>query len=177
MADRIAVGIIRKPHGVRGEASVEIWSDSIDRISSLRDVTLVSPDEKSSRAASIESVRTHRERALVKFREFAAPEELRDVYNWTIEIDETEARELDEDEYYLHDLAGLTLVDADGNARGVVIEAYEGGGGILLSVKRADGKTFDVPFAAGICTEIDLAQKRIVVAMPEGLENIDDVAD
>jgi len=177
MADRIAVGVIRKPHGVRGEASVEVWTDSIERIASLKDVMLVSPDEKSERAAHIESVRAHKERALVKFREFAAPEELRDVYNWTLEISAEEARELEQDEYYLHDLAGLTLVDADGKERGVVLEAYEGGGGILLSVKRADGKTFDVPFAADICTEIDLEQKRIVVAIPEGLENIDDAAD
>jgi len=177
MADRIAVGVIRKPHGVRGEASVEVWTDSINRIASLKDVTLVSPDEKTTRPALIESVRAHKERALVKFREFGAPEELRDVYNWTVEIPAEEARELEQDEYYLHDLAGLTLVDAEGKERGVVVEAYEGGGGILLSVKRADGKTFDVPFAADICTEIDLEQKRIVVAIPEGLENIDDAAD
>jgi 16S rRNA processing protein RimM len=177
MADRIAIGVIRKPHGVRGEASVEVWTDSIERIAGLESVTLVSPDEKTSRPATIESVRAHKERALVKFREFGAPEELRDVYNWTVEIDKGAARALDADEYYLHDLAGLTLIDADGCERGVVVEAYEGGAGILLSVKRADGKTFDVPFAADICTEIDLANKRIVVAIPEGLENIDDVAD
>jgi 16S rRNA processing protein RimM len=177
MADRIAVGVIRKPHGVRGEASVEVWTDSIERIGTLKEVTLVSPDETSSRTAVIETVRAHKERALVKFREFSAPEELRDVHNWTIEISEDEARELEADEYYLHDLPGLTLVDAEGKERGVVVDAYEGGGGILLSVKRADGRMFDVPFAADICTEIDLAQKRIVVAMPEGLENIDDVAD
>jgi 16S rRNA processing protein RimM len=177
MADRIAVGVIRKPHGVRGEASVEVWTDSIERVGTLKDVTLVSPDERSSRAATIETVRAHKERALVKFREFGTPEALRDVHNWTIEISEDEARELEADEYYLHDLPGLTLVDAEGKERGVVVGAYEGGGGILLSVKRADGRTFDVPFAADICTEIDLAQKRIVVAIPEGLENIDDVAD
>ena len=177
MADRIAIGVIRKAHGVRGEASVELWSDSIERLSTLGDVTLVSPDEKSTRPAKIESVRAHKERALVKFREFGAPEELRDVHNWTIEIDPGSARELEADEYYLHDLAGLTLIDAEGHERGTVLEAYEGGGGILLSVKRADGRTFDLPFAADICTEIDLEQKRIVVAIPEGLENIDDVAD
>jgi 16S rRNA processing protein RimM len=177
MADRIAVGVIRKPHGVRGEASVELWSDSAERLATLKEVTLVSPDEKTSRAVTIESVRAHKERALVKFREFASPESLRDVHNWTVEVAEDQARKLDADEYYLHDLAGLTLIDAEGRERGVVVEAYEGGGGILLSVKRADGVTFDVPFAAGICTEIDLAQKRIVVEIPEGLENIDDVAD
>ena len=33
---RIAVGVIRKPHGVRGEASVESWTNSLDRFNALR---------------------------------------------------------------------------------------------------------------------------------------------
>ena len=45
-----------------------------------------------------------------------------------------------------------------------------GGGGVLLNVKRADGKEYEVPFAAAICTEIDIAGKKIVVQLPEGID-------
>lgn len=177
MTDRIAVGVIRKAHGVRGEASVEPWTDSLERFDDLVRVTLVSPDERETREAGVESVRIHAGRALIKFSGIASPEEIRGLHNWTVEIPEEDARELEEDEYFLHDLVGLTLVDADGNARGVVAEAYEGGGGILLSVRRADGRTFELPFAADLCTEIDLEQKRIVVSLPEGIEDLDAVPD
>jgi 16S rRNA processing protein RimM len=177
MSGRIAVGVIRKAHGVRGEASVEPWSDAPDRFHGLESVTLVSPDESQTRDVKIESVRTHAGRALVKFAGIETPEDVQLLHNWTLEIPEDQARELEEDEYFLHDLPGLTLVDAEGRERGVVIDVYEGGGGILLNVKRSDGRTFELPFAADICTEIDLEAKRIVVAIPEGLDDLDAVAD
>ena len=175
MSDRIAVGIIRKAHGVRGEASIEPWTDSPDRFDELETVTLVAPDESQTREVTIESVRIHAGRALLKFSNIDSPEAVQALHNWTVEIPEAEARELEEHEYFLHDLVGLTLIDGEGRDRGVVTDAYEGGGGILLSVKRADGKEFELPFAADLCTEIDLETKRMTVALPEGIEDLDAV--
>jgi 16S rRNA processing protein RimM len=174
--DRIALGIIRKAHGVRGEASVEAWSDSPDRFTGLSAVTLVSPDETQMRDAAIESVRIHAGRALIKFSGIDAPEDVRPLQNWTVEVPLAAARQLDADEYFLHDLVGLTLVDGEGRVRGVVASTEEGGGGILLNVER-DGHRFDVPFAAGIVTEIDLEAKRALVDLPVGLDDLDAVAD
>jgi len=170
MRDRIAVGVIRKAHGLRGEANVEPWTNSVERFEELSRVTLVSPDEAQTRDVTIESTRAHGDRALVKFVEIATPEEIQDFREWTIEIPESEARVLEPDEYFLHDLAGLHLIDARGVDRGEIVEAYEGGGGVLLNVRRRDGKTYEVPFAQEICTEIDLRGKKIVVDLPEGID-------
>jgi len=172
----IAVGIIRKPHGVRGEASVESWTESLDRFSELKSVILVSPDEKDTRAASIESARPHGDRALVKFRGIETPEDIQSLQNWTIEIPKDQARQLGEGEFFLHDLVGLRLVDSDGRERGVVKEVYEGGGNLLLNVDGPKGE-YEVPFAWEICTEIDLAEKKIVVNLPEGLDDLANVED
>ncbi|HEY6843970.1 MAG TPA: ribosome maturation factor RimM, partial [Thermoanaerobaculia bacterium] len=169
-SNRIAIGVIRKAHGVRGEASVEPWTDSADRFSQLKNVTLVSPDETETRDATIESVRAHGDRALVKFADIATPEAVQQMQEWTIEIPESEARALEPDEYFLHDLAGLHLIDKQGRDRGTILEAYEGGGGILLNVKKRNGKTYEVPFAQEICTEINLKEKKIVVELPEGID-------
>jgi 16S rRNA processing protein RimM len=169
--DRIALGIIRKAHGVRGEASVEAWSDSPERFTDVASVTLVSPDEASTREAAIESVRIHAGRALVKFSGIESPEEVQLLQNWTVEVPSSQARKLDEDEYFLHDLVGLTLIDGDGVARGKVIEIEETGGGVLLVVEGRRGK-FDVPFAADICTKVDLEAKTIAVRLPDGIEDL-----
>jgi 16S rRNA processing protein RimM len=169
--DRIALGIIRKAHGVRGEASVEAWSDSPDRFIGLSAVTLVSPDETQTRDAAIESVRIHAGRALVKFAGVDAPEDVRTLQNWTVEVPLTEARALEADEYFLHDLVGLNLIDGSGTLRGNVIEIEETGGGVLLVVEGPRGK-FDVPFAADICTKVDLDAKTIAVDLPDGIEDL-----
>jgi 16S rRNA processing protein RimM len=170
MGDRIALGVIRKAHGVRGEASVEPWTD-FDRFAEVRSVTLVSPDDRETREVEIEAARMHVDRALIKFSGIDSPEEVMDFRQWTIEIPESAAKKLEADEYFLHDLVGMTLVDAEGTERGVVSDAYEGGGGVLLEVTRG-GRKFDVPFAADICTEIDLEAKRITVALPEGIDEV-----
>lgn len=174
--NRIAVGIIRKPHGVRGEASVEPWTNSPERFADLSAVILVSPDDSETRRASVETSRVHGERALVKFEGIDTPDEIRDLQNWTIEIPGKEARPLEPGEYFLHDLVGMTLIDREGRNRGVVKEAYEGGGGVLLNVKGSEGE-FEVPFAEEICTRIDLAAKQITVDLPEGLDDIAHVED
>jgi 16S rRNA processing protein RimM len=170
-SDRIALGIIRKAHGVHGEASVEAWTDSPERFSGLREVFLVSPDEGEVRDATVERSREHGGRALVKLAGIDSPEAVAELRNWTIELPESEARKLEENEYFLHDLVGLTLVDLGGNELGQVVDVLEGGGGVLLTVKRGDG-TFDVPFAAEICTNVDLGNRRIVVNLPEGLDEV-----
>lgn len=167
----IALGAIRKPHGVRGEASVEPWTDSLARFGEIRDVTLVSPDEASTRPTTIESVREHGGRALVKFAGIETPEEVAMLRDWTIEIPENEAKAPAEGEFFLHDLVGLTLVDESGEERGRVVDAYEGGGGVLLAVEH-DGRSFEVPFADTICRSIDLEAKKIVVELPEGIEEL-----
>jgi 16S rRNA processing protein RimM len=169
--DRIALGIIRKAHGVRGEASVEAWSDSPERFAEVSSVTLVSPDELTTRDATIESIRVHAGRALVKFSGIESPEEVQLLQNWTVEVPSSEARKLDDDEYFLHDLVGLMLIDAKGVERGKVIEIEETGGGILLVVEGPRGK-FDVPFAADICTKVDLEAKTILVDLPDGIEDL-----
>lgn len=168
--DRIALGAIRKPHGVRGEASVEPWTE-FERFSEVHDVTLVSPDEGQTREVKIEATRAHGDRALIKFSGIETPEEMALFRDWTIEIPESEARKLEPDEYFLHDLVGLTLVDESGAERGRVIDAYEGGSGVLLEVERGRHK-FQVPFASEICKTIDLAGKRMIVNLPEGIDEI-----
>ena len=172
----IAVGVIRKAHGVRGEASVEPLTNSVDRFSELTKVTLVSPDESATREAVIESARAHGDRALLKFRGIDTPEAIRDLQDWTIEIQDGEARTLEEDEYFFHDLVGLRLIDADGRDRGVVSEVVEGGGGLLLVVEGRNGE-YEVPFAAEICTDIDIEGGTITVELPEGIDDLDHVED
>jgi 16S rRNA processing protein RimM len=169
--DRIALGIIRKAHGVRGEASVEAWSDSPERFTEVSAVTLVSPDESSTRDAAIESVRIHAGRALVKFSGLDSPEEVQLLQSWTVEVPSSQARKLDEDEYFLHDLVGLRLIDAEGVERGRVIEIEETAGGVLLVVEGPRGR-YDVPFAADICTKVDLGAKTILVNLPLGIEDL-----
>lgn len=167
--DLIAVGVIRKPHGLRGEASVEPWTSSLERFNDLADVRLVSPDGARSREAHIASWRPHAGRALILFDGVTTPEEVSLLRDWTIEIPATAARSLDEDEYFLHDLVGMQLFDETGALLGEVEHLQEGGGGLLLQVRTVTRRRADVPFAADYIVSIDVEAKRLVVRLPDGL--------
>lgn len=80
--------------------------------------------------------------------------------------------EVPEGEYYQSDLVGCEVMDASGRLLGRVTGFQETGGTPLLEAVTADGKELLIPFAKSICTVIDLAQKRIQVNLPDGLEEL-----
>lgn len=174
--DLIALGIIRKAHGVRGEASVEPWTDSPLRFSELDRVFLVSPDESQRREVHVASARLHGSRVLVAFEEISTPEELRPLHDWSIEVPLAEARSLEEGEYFVHDLAGLRVIDdASGREMGVVSAVTEGGSGYLLTVQPREGRPFDMPFADSFLRGIDLEARTMRVDLPAGLEDLESI--
>jgi 16S rRNA processing protein RimM len=174
--DLIAVGIVRKPHGVCGEASVEPWTDGVGRFDDLERIFLVSPDRRTIRETTIRSFRPHSGRALLGFDGVESPEQVDRIREWTIEIPSSEARALDENEVFLHDLVGLALVDESGRELGIVKDVSEGGGGLLLRVATAENRRADVPFAAEYIVRMDLQQRRMIVKLPEGLLDLSKAA-
>ena len=74
-------------------------------------------------------------------------------------------------EYYQSDLIGCTVVTRKGETIGIVEGWHEFGGPPLLEVN-ANGREILIPFAKSICIDINVAQRRIVVDLPEGLTDL-----
>lgn len=70
--------------------------------------------------------------------------------------------------FYRHDLVGCSVSTADGTVIGEVIEVEGSIGDSRLVVRTSRGDVL-VPLVEAICTTIDPAARRIVVAPPEGL--------
>lgn len=127
-----------------------------------------------ARALEIEWVRPHRGRLVFKFRgvdSIAAARELRDA---EVRIPASQRRELEAGEYYQADLIGCQVVEAaSGRPLGVVRGWQEFGAAPLLEVDTgAPGEPLLVPFARSICVEVDVAARRLVVQLPEGLKEL-----
>jgi 16S rRNA processing protein RimM len=75
----------------------------------------------------------------------------------------------DPDEFYDHQLIGLTAYDVDGTRLGEVTGLVHGGAQDLLSVKALDGRDTLVPFVKALVPEVDVAGGRVVVADRPGL--------
>jgi 16S rRNA processing protein RimM len=75
-------------------------------------------------------------------------------------------------EYFQTDLLGCDVFDPTGRRLGTMEAWQETGSVPLLVVRRPDGQELLIPFAKSICTKIDPEQRRIEVALPEGLEDL-----
>jgi 16S rRNA processing protein RimM len=173
----VVVGRIGKPHGVRGEVSVELRTDEPDRrfvsgaVVSTRAPQGGEPHGPGRPAAlTVRSTRWHQSRLLVVFEEVRDRNEAETVRGLllAVEVDQVESPE-DPEEYYDHQLVGLAVVTTGGVPVGEVAEIVHGPAQDLLSVRSEDGREILVPFVAQLVPEVDLGTGRIVVVDTPGL--------
>lgn len=170
--DTVVVGRIGRPHGVRGEVTVEVRTDDPDLRFAPGAVLRTEPAARGP--LTVTGRRWHREVLLlrvagpdgVELDSREAAEELRDT---ELHVPVADLPELDDpDAFYDHQLVGLAARLPDGSALGEVT-AVRHEGTELLVVRRTEGGTVLVPFVSAIVPTVDLAGGFVVVDPPEGL--------
>ena len=166
-SDTVVVGRIGRPHGVRGEVTVEVRTDDPD----LRFVpgAVLATDPPSRGPLTIAGVHWHSGTLLLRVEGVAdrsAAEELRNT-ELLVAVEDLPEIE-DPDSFYDHQLVGLTARLLDGSEVGEVTavrhEAQD-----LLVIRRPDGAEALVPFVTAIVPTVDVAAGFLVVDAPEGL--------
>ncbi len=168
----MVVGRIGRPHGVRGQVTVEVRTDDPD----LRFApgTALLTDPASRGPLTIEAARWHSGTLLLTLAlpdgTVVADREAADALRNTqllVPVDDLPELE-DPDSFYDHQLVGLAAVLPDGAPLGEVT-AVRHEGTELLVVRRPEGPELLVPFVRAIVPSVDLANGRLVVDPPEGL--------
>jgi 16S rRNA processing protein RimM len=169
----LVVGRIGKPHGIKGEVTVDVRTDEPERrFAAGATLRAQAPRGSASTltAVTVERARWHQSTLLVTFEELAdrnAAEAARGiVLHATVPADEVPE---DPDEFYDHQLIGLAAYDVDGTRLGEVTGLVHGGAQDLLAVKAVDGRDTLVPFVKALVPEVDVAGGRVVVADRPGL--------
>ncbi|WP_343061416.1 ribosome maturation factor RimM [Nocardioides luti] len=169
----VVVGRIGKPHGVRGEVTVDVRTDEPERrFAPEARLRAEAPRGSHSTLTTMTVVRSrwHQTTLLVTFAELTdrnSAEAARGiVLHATIDAAETPE---DPDEFYDHQLVGLAAYDVDGTLLGEVTGLVHGGAQDLLAVKAVDGRPTLVPFVKELVPEVDVAGGRVVVADRPGL--------
>ena len=169
----VVVGRIGKPHGIRGEVTLDVRTDEPERRfapgTTLRAEAPAGADRRPA-SLTVSRARWHQSTLLVTFEELpdrnAAEAARGTVLHATIAHDETPE---DPEEFYDHQLVGLDVVDLDGSPLGTVKALVHGSAQDLLTVRTPDGRDALVPFVTALVPEVDLDAGRIVVADRPGL--------
>ncbi len=180
----LVVGRIGKPHGLRGEVTVDVRTDEPERRFAPGAVLRAerprgaAPGAQGSPRAAVASpgslrvvrARWHSSVLLVTFAELddrTAAEGARGlVLHAEVPVAE---RPEDPEEFYDHQLVGLRAEDTDGTPLGEVTGLVHGGAQDLLAIRTPDGRDTLVPFVQALVPEVDLAGGRVVVADRPGL--------
>ncbi len=168
----VVVGRLGKPHGLRGELTVELRTDEPERRFAVGARLRAEAPRGGSfphRSLEVSTTRWHQGVLLASFagiEDRTAAESARGVLLHS-DVDPAERPE-DPEEFYDHQLVGLAVHDLDGTHLGEV-SGVQHGAQDLLVVRTAEGRDALVPFVAALVPEVDLAARRVVVADRPGL--------
>ncbi|GAA0971414.1 Ribosome maturation factor RimM [Nocardioides aquaticus] len=168
----VVVGRLGKPHGLRGELTVELRTDEPERRFAVGAVLRTEPPRGGAfphRSLEVTATRWHQGVLLATFaglEDRTAAESARGVL-LRADVDPSERPE-DPEEFYDHQLVGLAVHDLDGTRIGEVT-ALQHGAQDLLVVRTPDGRDALVPFVSALVPEVDLDARRVVVADRPGL--------
>ena len=166
---QLVVGRIRRPHGIRGELSVEVRTDDPDDRFEVGRALATDPAERGP--LTITSRRWHTGSLLLTFAGIGdrdAAEELRGT--WLV-VDSSEVGPTgDPDEFHDYELIGLAAVTVGGEPVGVVTDVRHHGQDLLVIELAAGGRgDLLVPFVAALVPEVDVTAGRLVIDPPPGL--------
>jgi 16S rRNA processing protein RimM len=163
---RILLGVIGRPHGVRGLLHV---------VSHTQDPTSLAEYGPLDDGAGRRFVLRWRGEGVAALAELVDGREMpvadRDaaarLTNTRLYIDRDRLPEPDAEEVDLADLLGLSARDADGALLGSVAQVHDYGAGVSLEIARADAPALLVPFTRAAVPVVDVAAGRITVIPPE----------
>ena len=168
----VVVGRIGRPHGLGGDVTIEVRTDDPDR--RLAVGTTLTTEPASAGPLRIEAVRSSAGRVWLHFvgiDDRNAAEALRDAL-LVADVDPLE-RPDDPEEFYDHQLTGLSVRNAEGEHIGTIEDVLHLPGQDVLSVRQTDAAEVLVPFVAAIVPTVDLAGGFVVITPPPGLLGAD----
>ena len=163
----ISIGKILNFHGVQGEAKVGYSKNQADFLKSLKSAFIYINNEY--KLFNIKYVKFNNKFAIIKFEGINSINDILEYKGCLIYVPQTEFEEtLEENEYLIDDLIGLDVYENDKKV-GVVVGVSSNGANNLLSVKSLSKKISLVPFVDAIVPEVDLKNKKVIVAEIQGL--------
>ncbi len=164
----VAVALLGKTRGNRGEVTALALSSKPERYRALDEVHLFGPAGIVA-PYRVESTWFHDGTLIFKFRGIDTISDAERLCGAEVRVPLAERAPLEPGEFFTSDLIGCDVVDRrTGESLGRVSGWDDAGGAGLLAV----GDNLLIPFARSICVEIDPAARRIAVELPEGLKEL-----
>jgi 16S rRNA processing protein RimM len=181
--DWVWLALIRRPQGRKGEVFADILTDFPEKFAERRQLWLLrgisgadgrGSASLSARPSSVELIGhwLHKGGIVLHFAGIDSISTAEELNGLVVAIPRAERAPLDDDEVYIGDLIGCTLIDVSGahpTAIGLIEDVDRTAGPVALLVVQGPAGEVLVPFAKSYLRQVDVAGKRVEMTLPEGL--------
>jgi len=162
----MVIGRVTRPHGIRGEVSVEVLTDFPERFDTIDVVYL--GDALEPKAWQVRGSRWHKDRVLLTLEGCKDRTTAGTLRGLLVQVPIEEAMPLPEDEYYPYELVGLDVVTVEGEELGRLSDVLFTNANDVYVVLGPRGQIL-LPAIADVIERVDLDQGQMVVRLMEGL--------
>jgi 16S rRNA processing protein RimM len=156
---------ITSTHGLKGECKVQCLLDSIDVLDSLDVLYLKS----GAKPLEIQSLRPHKNGAILKFFDIDRIEDIQPYIGQVLYADRNDIP-LPENTWFIQDLIGLTVKDADtGEVYGVVKDISSFGAADVYTIRNDEGKERMFPSIPEVLIDTNIEEGVILIRPLPGL--------
>ena len=160
---KIEVGKIVNTHGVRGDIKINPF---IDDVEAFREFGFIYVNDTKMKIKGVKFVKRN---PILSIEGIDSVEKAEKYRNVSAYVDEEMLPELSDNEFYIKDILGLSVITIDGEELGKISEVYKTGSNDVYEVLKEDGKKFLIPAIAQVVKEINIKEKKMIIELLEGL--------
>ena len=165
MHNQIVIGKIVAPHGVRGDIRILPLTEKPEQFLDLEYLLL-----HDGRKLTVKHARFHKRMVLITTEEIKSMNEAELLRDQEVLIKAEDLPELEEGQFYVADLIGLPVFDEEGKQIGTFKDSLSTGSNDVYVITVPGEKDILLPALKIYVKEINLAEKRIVVTLPEWVD-------
>lgn len=163
-------GKIVNTHGIKGEVKILSQTDFPElRFGKGSALVLVDPEKGTTLTVEVEAGRPQKNVWLVQLAGYRDINQVEKFKGWQVKVREEDLVELEEDEYYYHEIVGCRVVTDEGEELGTISEILAPGANDVWVVNPPKGKPILLPYIDDVILKVDIPAKTVTVHLMEGL--------
>ncbi len=166
------VGKVVNTHGVRGEVRVIATTDFPDERFQIGSILYLEHKDLPEKIRLIvTSHRQHKNFDLLTFENYRNINEVIPFKGGILQVNEEQLSQLDESEYYYHEIIGCTVVTDEGEILGKIKEILATGANDVWVVQRKNGgRDLLIPYIEQVVKAVDISEQKVIIHLMDGLE-------
>lgn len=160
----LSIGILRKPHGIKGEMRIEIWTDFPERLK--KGVIVYIGDYK--KEFFVESFKGKKGGYLIKLVGIADMDNCMPIVNKIVFVLSRDRPDLGKNQYYHHQIIGLGVFTKDNVYLGKIKEIIRTGSNDVYVIQNTENEKSEIliPVIPSVIMDIDLSEKKMIIDPP-----------